>query len=62
MGQGGFDSRCEHPELGYIYHDEQNEPRLRDGSSPFAGKIAKGSRFSLTWCLGHLLVNAHLGD
>ena len=54
MCQGGFDSRRQDPELSDIYHDEQNEPRLRDGSSPFAGKIAKGSRFSLTWCLVHL--------
>ena len=40
MCQCGFDSRRENPELSDIYHDEQNEPRLRDGSSPFAGEIA----------------------
>lgn len=56
MRQCGFDSRRQNPELSDIYHDEQNEPRLRDGSAPLTGVIANGSRFSLIWCPDHLLV------
>jgi hypothetical protein len=42
LGQCGFDSRRKHPDLRDVYQDEQDEPRLRDGSSTLPARLRMG--------------------
>ena len=47
MRERGFNCGGKDPKLRYVYHDEQNEPRLGHSRSALAAEIVNRWRFDL---------------